>query len=269
MTDIFITVKTYPTLSSKYDELVCTAGITDAGKWVRLYPVPFRKLDWEQRYAKYQWLSIPLERNTADIRPESYRIKNINAIEQKNKISDWNVRRQIILENTPVYTNMNLLIEKAKNNELSLATLKPTKITDFIAEETERDWSKDKLEHLIAKTKQLNFFQTPDEIKKELAIVRKVPYKFSYQFIDETGKERKLMIEDWETGMLYWNCLKSTNNNEKTAIEKVKQKYFNEFLKKDIFLFLGTTKEFHFTSPNPFVIIGVFAPPVQNQKTLF
>jgi hypothetical protein len=256
-------------LSRKYDELVCTAGITDEGKWVRLYPVPFRKLDLEQRYVKYQWLSIPLERNTADFRPESYRIKNISAIEQKNKVADWNMRRQIILENTPVYTNMNHLIEKAKNNELSLATLKPIKITNFIAEETERDWSKDKLERLASKTKQRNFFQTYEEIKKEFSIVRKVPYKFSYQFIDETGKERKLMIEDWETGMLYWNCLKSSNDNEKSAIEKVKQKYFNEFLEKDIFLFLGTTKEFHLISHNPFVIIGVFAPPVQKQKTLF
>jgi hypothetical protein len=77
MTNIFVTVKTYPTLSSKYDELVCTAGITGEGKWIRLYPVPFRKLELEQRYAKYQWLSIPLERNAADFRPESYRIKNV------------------------------------------------------------------------------------------------------------------------------------------------------------------------------------------------
>jgi len=32
---IFITVKTYPTLSKKYDELVCTAGILDDGSWAR------------------------------------------------------------------------------------------------------------------------------------------------------------------------------------------------------------------------------------------
>ncbi|MDR0390796.1 MAG: hypothetical protein LBH59_02735 [Planctomycetaceae bacterium] len=268
MTDIFITVKTYPTLSYKYDELVCTAGITNDGKWVRLYPVPFRKLDLDKRYVKYQWLSIPLVRNTTDFRPESYRIQDIDAIEQKKKVSDWNERRQIILENAQVYTNMNILIEKAKKNELSLATLKPTKITDFVAEETERSWSEGKLERLAAKTKQRNFLQTPEEIKKEFSIVRKVPYKFFYKFIDETGKERKLMIEDWEIGMLYWNCLQSTNN-EKEAISKVKKKYFDDFLKKDIYLFLGTTREFHLRSPNPFMIIGVFAPPIQNQKLLF
>ena len=38
-------------------------------------------------------------------------------------------------------------------------------------------------------------------------------YEFSYKFISEDGKERKLMIEDWELGMLYWNCLAAANGN--------------------------------------------------------
>ena len=41
---IYITVKAYPTLSEKHDELVCTAGICEDGSWIRLYPLPFRKL---------------------------------------------------------------------------------------------------------------------------------------------------------------------------------------------------------------------------------
>ena len=42
---ILITVKTYPTLSRKYGETVCTAGLREDGSWVRMYPVPFRRLD--------------------------------------------------------------------------------------------------------------------------------------------------------------------------------------------------------------------------------
>lgn len=41
---IFILVKTYPTISATYGELVCTAGILEDGTWIRLYPVPFRLL---------------------------------------------------------------------------------------------------------------------------------------------------------------------------------------------------------------------------------
>ena len=53
---ILITVKTIPTESSEYEETVCTAGITEDKKWIRIYPVPFRKLDDSQRYKKYQWI---------------------------------------------------------------------------------------------------------------------------------------------------------------------------------------------------------------------
>ncbi|MDD3690961.1 MAG: hypothetical protein PHO77_02630 [Bacteroidales bacterium] len=41
---VLISVKTYPTLSTKYDELVCTAGFLEDGSWIRIFPVPFRTL---------------------------------------------------------------------------------------------------------------------------------------------------------------------------------------------------------------------------------
>jgi len=51
-TKVLITVKTYPTISGKYDELVCTAGFCEDGTWVRIYPVPFRKKAYDQQYKK-------------------------------------------------------------------------------------------------------------------------------------------------------------------------------------------------------------------------
>ena len=55
---VLITVKTYPTLSRKYGETVCTAGVREDGTWVRIYPVPFRRLNEEQQYKKYDWLEF-------------------------------------------------------------------------------------------------------------------------------------------------------------------------------------------------------------------
>jgi len=43
----------------------------------------------------------------------------------------------------------------------------------------------------------------------------------------------------------------------------------DEFATKDLYLFLGTTREFHGRAPNPFVIIGVFYPPIERQQRLF
>lgn len=270
---IFITVKTYPTLSKKYDELVCTAGILDDGSWARIYPLPFRKLEYENRYKKYQWMEIPLGKSTIDPRPESYKVGDINQIKllgtPVGTANAWQERKRIILKKSPVYNNLSKLIEKANDNKLSLAIFKPEKIIDFVVENTEREWSEDKLSLLKQKAKQLSLFQTEEEVKREFFYVSKLPYKFFYRFRDCTGKEARLMIEDWEIGALYWNCLKQSKGNEQKAIEKVKQKYFDEFSKKDIYLFLGTTKQFHGWAKNPFIIIGVFYPPHDKQQPLF
>jgi hypothetical protein len=36
---VFITVMTYPAPSGKNNEIVCTAGIGEDGRWIRIYPV--------------------------------------------------------------------------------------------------------------------------------------------------------------------------------------------------------------------------------------
>ena len=79
------------------------------------------------------------------------------------------------------------------------------------------------------------------------------------------------MIEDWEIGALYWNCLRKSEGNEEIALLKVREQYEDNFIKnKDIYLFLGSTKEWHLRrAKNPFVIIGVFYPNKELQGKLF
>lgn len=271
---VYITVKTYPTLSEKYDELVCTAGITDDGSWIRLYPLPFRKLDNEQKYKKYQWIEADVERNKSDFRPESFKVLNIDTIEisesQKSKKVDWTERKQILFKSEKTFTNLTELIKRAKEPPYhSLAIFKPSKIKDFYAEPTERDWPKDKLERIQEKAKQLSLFQTADEIMEEFKVVQKLPYVFKYRFEDDRGKESNLMIEDWEVGALYLNCLKNANGDEGKALEKVHEKYWDDFMKRDVYFFLGTRKGDHHLALNPFSIVGVFCPPIDKQGLLF
>jgi hypothetical protein len=77
------------------------------------------------------------------------------------------------------------------------------------------------------------------------------------------------MIEDWETGQLYWNCVKRAPPED--AVRKVRQKYLDDFAKtKDLYFFLGTTREWHVRkAPNPFVIVETFHPPHIVQESLF
>lgn len=269
---ILIAVKTYPTLSEKYDELVCTAGFREDGSWIRIYPVPFRKLDYSNRYQKWQWIKIDVTKNTKDFRKESFRPSNIEDEIEIGEFVDpkknWAKRKQYALQH--VYYNMSELIEEAKDPEIgtSLAVLKPKEVLDFVCEPCEREWDKKKLDAVIANQAQQSLFD--EEATREFfKIAKKVPYEFSYVFTSEDGKERKLMVEDWELGMLYWHCLEKANGDESIACQRVKEKYFDEFAKKkDLYLFLGTTKKFHNVAPNPFIVIGTFYPPKEDGTQL-
>jgi len=250
--------------------LYSTAGLYNGEKWIRVYPVSFRFLQDSDKYPKYSWVELDLVRNRKDFRPESYRPKlgvdeRIKVIDRIGTGSshDWAGRKSIILKE--VFASMTELIQLAKGTrKKSLATLKPSRIVDFVIEEDEREWKQEWQDQL----KQLNMFDIPTKGGKR-KVVKKLPYKFSYRFFSEGDKEpRTLMIEDWEIGALFWNCLYRTGGDERAALQQVKQKYFDEFMEKDLYLFVGTTHRFHNVAPNPFVIIGVFYPPKTEQMML-
>lgn len=272
ITKVLITVKTYPTLSEKYDELVCTAGFREDGTWVRIFPVPFRKLNYDSRYKKWQWIELDLVKNTSDYRPESYRPRDIdNEIKILDKIDtrhNWGLRKNIALNF--VYTNMSDLLSETKDPKqgTSLAVLKPTEVINFIWEECDREWDKKKMDAVYANQAQGSLFDIEDT-KEIFKVVKKLPYKFSYVFKTEDGITRTLMIEDWELGMLYWHCLEEADGNEHLACQKVKEKYFDWMYKqRNLHFFVGTTKQFHNVAPNPFIIIGTFYPPKLDNSQL-
>jgi len=180
-TKVLITVKTYPTISGKYDELVCTAGFTEDGKWIRIYPVPFRKKDYSQQYRKYEWIELDLVKNKSDFRPESYRPysmdSEIKILEHIDTTGNWYLRKKAVLNK--VYENLTELIAEAKDKKTctSLAVFKPSRIKDFIAKEVDREWDKKKIAKLKAQREQGNLFEHPED---PFEVVNKLPYKFTY-----------------------------------------------------------------------------------------
>ncbi len=274
---ILILVKTYPVLSMTYNETVCTAGIDiETGKWVRIYPVPFRSLDYDAQFSKFQIIELELTPPRGnDKRPESRKIVNIDKIQHLHKLvsgkkGSWDVRKQYLFKSEKVFTNKSELLELAYSFSRSLAFFKPKKIIEFVVEEDAREWPKDKVQKILADNQQLSLFPSNNKQPHNNKIVEKIPYKFSYHFIDDMGVSSKLMIEDWEIFALYRRCLKDHNGDEKAAIEDVKKKYWNDFAqpeRKDLHLILGTVNERHNKrAPNPFVIIGVLPFPLEKQQ---
>lgn len=122
LTKVLIAVKTYPTISSKYDELVCTAGFREDGTWVRIYPVPFRKRTYTEQYKKYDWIELDLIKNTSDFRPESFRPSTleteINVVGHIDTARNWEERKKLCLGK--IYFSLSELLQKPKTNILEL-----------------------------------------------------------------------------------------------------------------------------------------------------
>ncbi|TPV34066.1 hypothetical protein FJ651_07865 [Paucihalobacter ruber] len=270
---VLLTVTTYPLPSRSYDELVCTAGILENGDWIRIYPVPLsfllgQRQSGKMQSFKYTWMELDLNPRSDDFRPESFSPKNydfrdLSLFDQIDTKNNWSLRKEICLKN--VFTNLDALIElsKAPTNK-SLATFKPTTIERLEIVEDDPEW-KNEWKEL---RKQGDLFS---QDKDPEILIPKLPYKFYYRFKDDSGKSSRLMIEDWEIGALYWKCLKASEGDEKQALEKVRQRFEYEFInKKEIYFFLGTTRQWHMRrSKNPFVIIGIFYPKKEIQLKLF
>jgi len=277
MTKVLITVMTYPTLSKNHLETVCTAGFKEDGSWIRIYPVPHRLLGWNKKYRKWQYIEVDLEKNLKDSRPESYHIRDIDTLKvidkEDNGKVDWSSRMSWIKKGKKIYDDMSEILQHTKEGEMSLAVLKPTEFIGFEVEK-EKDLNdynrrlKEIQKKYEADQMQLSLFEDKTSANSTFEFAKKIPYKFYYKFKTKDGIVRRLMIEDWEIGMLYLKCLKN-GIAENEAIRKVREKYEGFIKDRDVYLLIGTQYKWqNMNAKDPYVIIGVFYPPKGTQAEL-
>lgn len=276
LTKVLITVKSYPTVSSHYDEQLSIAGFREDGTFIRIYPIPFTKKTYEEDYQLYDWVELDLSQNTRDFRLESFRPVIVDApVVKTGHVGTedyWSERKAIVLKN--VYRNLSTVIIEAKHEAFytSLVVFKPARILGFIVEETEQEWNSDRLEKLMAEKSPIGEFEQPED---PFTVMKKLPYKFSFRFTDNKNEEITLPVEDWQLASLYWKSLKkfSGPDKEQKAINEVRKKYLQEYARNtDLYFFLGTTQNVHAASKQPFTIVGVFPatmPPAVVQGSLF
>lgn len=183
---VFILAKTYPQPSKKYLGLVCTAGILDDGTWIRLYPINFRQLENNQKYKKYTWIKVEVDKNTSDPRIESYRplrssimVDKENVFHKVNGRENWEARKRVIFDKQRIYTNLRELIKEAYTTGKSLAIFKPTEIISLEVKPCSREWEKNKIEFIEAQRRQLKIHITQEEINYEMELVKKYRINFN------------------------------------------------------------------------------------------
>jgi hypothetical protein len=242
-------------------ELVCTAGIKEDGSWVRIYPVPYRSLDGDKQFRKYAIIEAPIIKHQSDSRKESYRVENfeeMSIITTLGANENWQERKDYIFKTT-IYQNTQELIKRHDDDGVTLATFKPMKILSVSAESNgqEEKWTQEEIKQY--KNANASLF-ADDELKN----MPKIPYNFKIKFQDNVGKESSMSILDWEISQLYLNCKKSGSKElaKQKTIEKIEA-----LCKKDVYVFLGTTKQYDKLAPNQFTIVGLFYPPKVSSYT--
>jgi|ERR1017187_8556253 hypothetical protein len=245
-----IVVRTYPTPAKTGVEISCTAAITDDGKWLRLFPIPYRFLPQDQRFRKYQWIDVTTTKSTKDSRPESYKIKpdSIKIIsEPLSTKGEWTARKQVIF---PLKGHCLCCLEaaRAKQGHPTLGFFKPHRIERLIIEADAPTWT----DAQLAVLRQGHLFETGKRQELE-----KIPHKFFYRFFCDHDycNGHKVSCTDWEIGES-WRAWKRDYGDQWES--KFRETYEKKMIESsDTHFFVGTLHQ----HPNRWLIVGLFYPP--------
>ena len=241
---LLVLAKTYPSISHKYEHLVCVGGITDKKEWRRVYPIAWQ-IFWGGGFKKKYWIEYEKQNDErSDHRPESRKI-NSKTIKELYE-ADFKDIKHILDDRLTTLENLT----SRSHKEVSMGVIKPFKILDFIPENNEH------YEKLKEKQKQTSLSG------KSVVQVDIFPKVFSYVFYcsPDCKTKHKIMCEDWELMALYRNCERlrkeGTYKDENEVFEKVKQRFLKELPnKRDLYFIVGTHYRF-----NTYLIVGVVYP---------
>lgn len=247
---ILVVVKTYPNPSQTHVKTVCCAGVDlDTGRWVRMYPITFRRLA-DSRFKKYQVIECQATTPRNDARPESLRVDqdSIKLVGDVIATSDrW--RRRMRLLPAP---SSSLEAIKAANiaDGVSIGMFRPKAIRRLVKESAD-PWTEK--ERAALRQERLGL---GDQEIRELGELEQIPWKFSYEFdCDADGcSGHKLQIFDWELGQSYRRWSRSDPGRWE---EMIREMYERELPARDLHLVVGTLA----AHPKTFVIIGLVYPP--------
>jgi hypothetical protein len=237
----------------------------------RLYPVPFRLIEESQKFKKWQWVELRVEKATKDRRPESHKVyvDNIVCGEQIDTRRGWAERRPW-LEKIPTFDSPAAMDAARLSEGISLALLRPRQVIRLdITPARYADWTSEEREKLTRELMQGDLFSEA-EVQREVRELRKIPFDFYYRCIyssPDGEREYKQKIIDWEAGALYWRCRKSHGDNWE---QPFRAKLEHDLTGKDLMFLMGNLHRFQ----DQWLIVSLIYPPrlppqASDQASLF
>jgi hypothetical protein len=275
---ILMLVKTYPSPSEKYGEIVCTAGINiDTLEWRRVFPYPFRTVDEDVRFKKWDVIDMPLERTNKDKRPESRRLIDVNAIQKVNHIDVgddfWTPRasyfkvgiatgvaevlQQMLSEDREVWGPTIRIVRAIPGTARLIG--KPQSVIWDTEKQLNLDRAKENLEQ--------DMFADP-ELIKYFRTLERPPFSLRLEFQDLLNQTYSLPLMDWEFPRLLLKEIQNKGSKE-AALESVRYKVEEQIfaLHREPYLILGSNN--HRYKKRQIGIIGYFSPRKRSQESFF
>jgi hypothetical protein len=256
---VVVLVKAAPVLTRDLTETMCVAGVrVDSGhhEWARLHPVPFRDLDDEAKFAKYQAVSVTVRHPRTDRRPESWAPLHgsILPAETIGTEHGWARRRQLV-ERLGEATMCDLIKVNQTGSGTgtpSLAVVRPLEPPTLQITQREEDQLRTWRQRAAAAASRLSLFDDPAAHKPELEVV---PWRFRYSFrcLAPGCNGHIQTIVDWEVAVLWRHV-----HHRDDWMEAMKQKLERDLWQsRDSVLFVGNQEQ----HPISFLVLGVFWPP--------
>jgi hypothetical protein len=259
--NIFVWGKTYPELSKKYIETVCTAGVLEDGTPVRLYPISYRYLS--EQFKLYQWISARIKKNKSDFRPESYKI-DADSIRPGPFVpptpDEWGKRAAILFKNPCwLFESVEALVAAQRACQTSIGVVTPrviTKIEVVNRGEDEEKSFQQKLQELKriqeARRRQIDMFENaiPPEMKRLEFVGARLQISWSCYGANCSG--HRMQVLDWGV------CELQRRNGNDAAVQKLQD--VCDLGAHALRLFLGNL----YLHPASFVIVGLWYPKRAN-----
>lgn len=243
-------MKALPQPSSTYGETVCCAGVTRDGKWKRLFPVRFRRLEGDAAFGRWDWVDYRHREPTSDRREESCHVfeDSISVVGKVPEREKAPLLHPLVLGSgrAAAALGQSLTLVRPKNSKFSYRR------------KTDADIEKDR-EAFRHAARQDDIFD------KKLAEIEPTPYEFLFKFEDDDGTHN-YRNGDWETHATFFNIRRRYSEQE--ALRHLCETYNETYPAKGMAFVLGNMAK----RPQTWQLLGVIRldhPKDTEQADLF
>lgn len=260
---VLITVKTTPQPSKKYRDTVCTAGVrldTEHPSWVRLYPIPFRHLQPESQFKKYDVIDVDIRRRTQDSRLESYQ-PDWESMKNTGHLKPWGERVHA-LRDLPRTSVCELQRGTRKRHDGPSLGLSPVEELDDLVIRANPGWSVQQAQRIELSREQVTLFDR--DAPPPLIAPRYLAW-YKYRCTDSTCTGHTSQVLDWELTELQRHL---RYESDMSARLKIRATFVDKMFSahRDPALFMG-----NFEAPikrQTFSVLGVWWPRVAESEAV-